>query len=67
MESSFSLEPREFAQIRRFQSFNVRAHKAFGCRLWAALVGAQPYGVGGDGPTGLSSPEIAKLRDQQAQ
>jgi hypothetical protein len=30
-------------------------------------VGAQPYGVGGDGPTGLSSPEIAKLRDQQAQ
>ena len=51
----------------RPQSFNRRAHEASGCRLWAALVGAQPYGVGGDGPTGLSSPEIAKLRDQQAQ
>ena len=31
------------------------------------LVGAQPYGVGGDGLTRLSSPEIAKLRDQQTQ
>jgi hypothetical protein len=44
-----------------------KASTASGCRFWAARVGAQPYGVGGDGPTGLSSPEIAKLRDQQAQ
>jgi hypothetical protein len=48
----------------RLQSFNGLTHEASGCRLWAARVGAQPYGVGGDGPTGLSSPEIAKLRDQ---
>jgi hypothetical protein len=52
----------------RLQSFNGLAHEPSGCRLWAALVGAQPYGVGGDGGlTRLSSPEIAKLRDQQAQ
>jgi hypothetical protein len=51
----------------RLQGFNGLAHEAFGCRLWAAHVGAQSYGVGGDGPTGLASPEIAKLRDHQAQ
>jgi hypothetical protein len=51
----------------RPQSLNRRAHEASGCRLWAADVDAQPNGVGGDRPTGLSSPEIAKLRDQQAQ
>jgi hypothetical protein len=51
----------------RLQGFNGLAHEASGCRLWPARVGAQPYGVGGDGPTGLSSPEIAKLRDHQAQ
>jgi hypothetical protein len=51
----------------RLQSFNGLTHEASGCRFWAARVGAQPYGVGGDGLTRLSSPEIAKLRDQQAQ
>jgi hypothetical protein len=51
----------------RLQSFNRRAHEASGCRLWAADVGAKPDGVGGDGLTRLSSPKIAKLRDQQAQ
>jgi hypothetical protein len=51
----------------RLQGFNGLAHEASGCRFWAARVDAQPNGVGGDGLTRLSSPEIAKLRDQQAQ
>src|SRR3982074_2694466 len=36
------------------REMKVVSHEASGCRFWAACVGAQPYGVGGDGPTALS-------------